>query len=218
MIQALDDYRVNPHWSTQQGVRGGQAIVAYQSRPATRGKTVCVTSFVEAGVVLPIDDVVTQYLTRNGIHRVCVGHKPVGDSPLVLQTHAFEVIMADTSYSDIRVADGRGVAAAEVVIEGDADVAAARVHGVLHDGQEYDFVLPRRGAGIRPATDDAGDRFVGYCTVDGWWVKARISGDKYLVAKTDRRTVQYEYRSLSSSQLARFEDRPVTSVTLNLEI
>ena len=35
---------------------------------------------------------VEDYLARSGIHRVCVGHKPIGDSPIVIATSSLEVM------------------------------------------------------------------------------------------------------------------------------
>ena len=111
---------------------------------------------------------------------------------------AFELISADTSYSDVGADDNRGVAVSAVRLvyhrlrggddgataahDGGAWRSRARVAGVLSDGREYDFALPwlqpaaARGAVDRaleqPAAADDGDALVGRQTVGGWWVKA----------------------------------------------
>ena len=33
---------------------------------------------------------VQQYLNKSGVQRMCVGHKPVGDSPLIIRSDTFE--------------------------------------------------------------------------------------------------------------------------------
>ena len=49
---------------------------------------------------LPTRDVI-EWLRQNGIHRLIVGHTPVGDRPVTVRTAdgAFEMIWADTSYT-----------------------------------------------------------------------------------------------------------------------
>ena len=90
-------------------------------------------------------------LNRCGIRRLVVGHTPHGDCPTIiksggpsLRSPCLEVIMADTSYSDMTAADNRGIAVAEVALRADATID---VHGVLRDGQALEYTL---SPGVRP--------------------------------------------------------------------
>ena len=56
-------------------------------------------------------------LQSQGIDRIVVGHKPVGDCPLIIREDNFELIMADTSYSDSTKSDNRGFAVFEILIK-----------------------------------------------------------------------------------------------------
>jgi hypothetical protein len=76
---------------------------------------------------------VQEYLLNSGIHRVVTGHKPFGDSPTILRapTDRFEVVVADTSFSDTTQRDMRGIAVSEVLIRGTLQHNQTVVHGVL---------------------------------------------------------------------------------------
>jgi len=66
---------------------GADAATAVQSHGATAGQTVVITTFVTAaGAVEPLAPDVERYLLDNGVRHVFVGHKPVGDSPLVFSS------------------------------------------------------------------------------------------------------------------------------------
>eukprot|EP00854_Cymbomonas_tetramitiformis_P003742 gene3742-4681_t len=119
---ALDDFERDPTWHPQTDSkaglrRGGQALIGFQSRAATCGRNVVVTTFMEksaqGGKVTPVADEVVQYLNGSGIHRVVVGHKPVGDSPLIIPHSDLEIVMGDTSFSDVSADDNRGIACHE---------------------------------------------------------------------------------------------------------
>ena len=60
-------------------------------------------------------------LNASGIRRLVLGHTPHGDCPTIIKSGGqgaadphLEVIMADTSYSDMKAADNRGEAVSEV--------------------------------------------------------------------------------------------------------
>jgi len=72
-----------------------------------KGRTVTVSGFMRHGNPEPIKKAVAEYLLKNGIQRVVVGHKPFGDSPTFMRQHGVEVIDADTSFSDITKPDQR---------------------------------------------------------------------------------------------------------------
>ena len=60
-------------------------------------------------------------LNRCGIRRLVIGHTPHGTCPTIIKSGGpgltepnLLVVMADTSYSDVRAADNRGKAVSEV--------------------------------------------------------------------------------------------------------
>jgi hypothetical protein len=64
-------------------------------------RTVGVTNYFENGPH-PIHPgaAVKSYLAKGGINRVIVGHKPFGDSPVVMREHGLDVLTCDTAFSD----------------------------------------------------------------------------------------------------------------------
>lgn len=102
---SLKHFETQPLWyQDAKGIwrRGGESLMAMQSNPATQRRGVVVHSMVKGSaasesVVTPVyDDTGTrsgdvrnmsrrliEYLASGGIHRVVVGHKPTGDSPLI---------------------------------------------------------------------------------------------------------------------------------------
>lgn len=62
-----------------------ERLVACQSTPAMAGRGVCVESCIAAGSISrPPDIEVCEYLLEHGVVRWICGHKPIGDTPLVL--------------------------------------------------------------------------------------------------------------------------------------
>ena len=81
------------------------------------------------------------------------GHKPFGDSPgHIRTTPGFEIVCADTSFSDVCTAtgDNRGIAVSEVLIHGQPAWNQTHVHGTLADGTDINYRLPAVG---NPAAD-----------------------------------------------------------------
>lgn len=111
------------------------------------------------------------YLIESGIHTVCGGHQPVGDTPAVVrQPGGFMIVGADTSYCGrgntfCTAYNRRGAAVMELVFDSgsdddacDAAAAALTAHGRRADGAAFDFDLN-------------GDLRVGRYVGDGWWVR-----------------------------------------------
>mmetsp|Transcript_25529 Transcript_25529/g.31390 ORF Transcript_25529/g.31390 Transcript_25529/m.31390 type:complete len:467 (+) Transcript_25529:259-1659(+) len=185
---ALNHYLQSPFWQEKDGIwiRGGEALMAYQSTPATQGRGVIVPTFVDGGKVSKFSEKLVQYLQQSRLSRIIVGHKPVADSPLVIRDDgALEVIMADTSYSDSSSADNRGDAVAEVIVEPDG---SALVHGVLSDGKEYNFILPA-------VHEMNTGNLIGKKTKDDFWIKAKLEDQTLLLVKTEGRKVTRKYIS-----------------------
>jgi hypothetical protein len=129
-------------------------------------------------------------LQASGIKRVLCGHKPFGDSPGVIRaTLGFELVCADTSFSDSSATDNRGVAVSEVLIRGGPSTNQVQVHGTLADGMQIHYTLPPLGSAAAdegcdddpgPSTSapvwelDAGDELVGRPLRHQWWVKCPV--------------------------------------------
>ncbi|TPP44053.1 Calcineurin-like phosphoesterase family protein [Leishmania donovani] len=114
----------------------------------------------------------------SGIHTVCAGHQPVGDTPAIIrQPGGFTIIDADNSYCGrgnkfCTRFNRRGAAVMEVLFEhpddhgGDDNVAphdavaapSLTVHGYRADGTPFEF-------------DVYSDWRVGRYVGDGWWVR-----------------------------------------------
>ena len=63
----------------------GDGLLAYQSGRASRGQNVSVQSYIAGNTVVDLEDHVVEYLMSNGVRRIVVGHKPVGDCPLIVK-------------------------------------------------------------------------------------------------------------------------------------
>eukprot|EP00924_Labyrinthula_sp_SR-Ha-C_P008104 snap_masked-scaffold_11-processed-gene-3.17-mRNA-1 protein AED:0.41 eAED:0.41 QI:0/-1/0/1/-1/1/1/0/555 len=116
--ESLQTYIENPYWhldeAQQVWLRGGDALAAYQSTPATFGRSAVVTSFLDGKGKLTdavTDNSLFNYLYKqdHGVHLVVVGHKPVGVAPMLFSSHLHDFknqarlrfCMGDTSYSGI---------------------------------------------------------------------------------------------------------------------
>ena len=186
---SLAQWRAAPLWDAARTRRGGEALLAYAHRAATGGRSCMVTTFLNADGTLPAtvpDHGAAGWLAASGIERVVVGHKPVGQSPIVLRGGVggsgsdVEIVMGDTRYSDPRAADGRGCARSAVTIEGPSLAHnRVRVSGLLNDGRTHAFLLP--SCGERPFCDAIGDTdtdaFVGRRLSGDWLVRTRLDGD-----------------------------------------
>jgi hypothetical protein len=189
---ALAQWAAAPQWDAARERRGGEALMAYAHRAATGGRSCMVSTFLgdDGGVpAAPLPARATaEWLAASGIERVVVGHKPVGQCPLVLRASpsaggraarslpaGLEVCMADTSYSDLSAVGGRGVARSAVTIEGPSLTHnRLRVSGLLSDGRAIAYRLPYC-SGCGSGEGGGGDRWVGRRLPAGnWVVRARL--------------------------------------------
>ncbi|CAJ1016755.1 hypothetical protein Q4I30_001061 [Leishmania utingensis] len=140
---------------------------------------------IAVGTVMNVDGphhvplTVAAYLLQSGIHTVCSGHQPVGDTPaIVRQPGGFTIVDADNSYCGrgnefCTQFNRRGAAVMELVFEhpddhgGGDDVAShsaaaaspsLTVHGCRADSTPFEF-------------DIYSDWRVGRYVGDGWWVR-----------------------------------------------
>lgn len=186
----VDEWLRAPEWSAGgpgalSRRRGGQALLDYVV--PTGAPTVVLSRHLTAGSMpQPPPDALALRLNACGICRLVVGHTPHGSCPTVIKRGGpdsaepvLEIVMADTSYSDMRAEDNRGRAVSEVQLLPDG---SARVHGRLPDGGRIDYrLLPGVGpedelVGQQQAGDGAG--FVKawlpdtqaylFCCVDGF--------------------------------------------------
>lgn len=204
----LDDFARRPDWNSTRSSRGGEALMALQNRESMCGRTVVSCCYGDGGVITtdaalahrkqaleqlaqdndvkhysglcsnPRNPHVNDWLTRSGVHRVVVGHKPTGDCPAVLAGHTnegVEVVSCDTSFSDTLAKDMRGVAVSSVTIIGSSGHSHLHVAGVLRDGVKHSGIY--RPVGVNPLPR-SGDPLLGTVDDEGWWFKARISADQ----------------------------------------
>lgn len=117
------------------------------------------------------EPVVVGRLRRAGIHRLVVGHTPVGDVPAVLRRDGFTLVMADNSY-------GRLEAGVQVVLERNEVRWSGRCR--LDDGTEVD---------VSAAIDERPSP-VGSVTSDGRLVKAPLAAGWLLFRALPQRRVE----------------------------
>ena len=117
------------------------------------------------------EPVVVGRLRRAGIHRLVVGHTPVGDVPAVLRRDGFTLVMADNSY-------GRLEAGGQVVLERNEVRWSGRCR--LDDGTEVD---------VSAAIDERPSP-VGSVTSDGRLVKAPLAAGWLLFRALPQRRVE----------------------------
>jgi len=201
VVDSIQDYCSAPFW-TEEGQRGGEALMAYQCERATQGRTVVFISAFSSGNVAPISEEAQSYLISNGIQRVVVGHRPVGDSPLIVRQGAqIERVFADLSYSNPQAEDFRGGAVTELIIDfqNSGPTSSLHIHGILKDGHEYDFDVAPMNVSRSENSNGEGEEgketdCIGYQTKDGFWIKVKMPDGKFRVAKTVGFNVTYELR------------------------
>lgn len=100
-------------------------------------KSVATTNWYQDGKLAPLSNKVVTFLQKAGINRVITGHQPFADFPLVLRhPSGFEVVAADTSYSDPTAHDNRGLAYHSLVVkykdqqQGEVNITAVRKTGI----------------------------------------------------------------------------------------
>ena len=105
------------------------------------------------GMPEPPPPSLVQSLAASGIHRLVVGHTPHGNCPTVIKSEAaseggpsLEILMCDTSCSDMRTPDNRGAAVSEVTPPAAPSLAATSLVPFAHP---FAF-LGRTSAAPRP--------------------------------------------------------------------
>lgn len=217
-----------PDWSGQgERSRGGEALMAYQSRAASCLLTVVVSCYVDGKNMPtrqaidqdkmegfskcsdPLSQKVVEYLHRGNVRRVVVGHKPSGEAPAILRTSGvdgkgYEVISADTNYASSKDEQMRGKSWCEVRISQDLEHSQTRLRGQRPDGLgDYDFKLQVLG---NPTGDD-GDPLVGHQARYGkqWvWVRLKLKTGDYLLSRGYGRTAEYWAKRASDFQVVDF--------------
>jgi len=215
----LDEYKKQPMGTSYADdssyTRGGDALMDYAT-PASRVPSVIMGRHLDAvSMPKPLPRELVLLLNRNGIERVVVGHTPHGDCPTIVRmaehaeaedcTCKLDLIMADTSYSDMQAADNRGRAIATVSLHpnGETRVKGTRFnesqidYKLLLDGDEQQLV----GCPERPHGD--GKR---------WFVKAQLLGGDYLLCNVNGFEVHYDEISKEAAQdlfLPQADARPV---------
>lgn len=141
----------------------------------------------------PFDQSVADWLKKDGIQRVVVGHKPTGDCPAVLSSHytGLEIVSADTSFSDVSADDNRGQAMTVVEITGTSKTDnQVELRGVLREGSDYECRLSR----LHPEGIDAsvGDSNIGRRMGNDYWVKVATIKGGYWLSRGGGRRVEYK--------------------------
>lgn len=183
-VQAWID---QPTWSSDQSTRGGNELLKYVL-PDYPTSVVMGRHLLPSGMPALLPSSTIKTLAANGIDKVIVGHTPHGNCPTVINqggkevgSASVQVIMCDTSYSDAKADDNRGIAASDVVLEPDGTV---QIRGVLENG--------------RPISYTTSDSIIGHTAEDGMQVKAKMADadDEYLVYSVQNGfSYSYGYRA-----------------------
>jgi hypothetical protein len=221
----------NPAYSVDRSSRAGQSLFLYGSY-SPHPSVIMARMLDESSMPLPVPEDVASKLKEWGIYRVVCGHTPHGNAPTLSTAHGVQVcyaycqlppspltapylqiVMADTSFSDMsskdRPTDNRGIAASEVLICG----PVLHVHGNLHDGVTMDFVtvtgrekfqptapiFNRASLSFTPLECVQGDDNIGRRTQDGFFVKSATADQRYSLCKVSG--YKYDYKYVEFSQL-----------------
>jgi len=124
---------------------GGLALMNYGAAGG-QASVVLGRHLHKSGMPMQVPDEAMLMLNRAGIRRLVVGHTPHGMCPTIVKSGGpgmaepgLVVVMADTSYSDVKCKDCRGRAVSEVQLFDDGQV---HVQGVLPDGRNFAYSLP----------------------------------------------------------------------------
>lgn len=178
-LAALERFKVAAFsdWANGAALRG-EALRAYVYPRFVAPHSIAVGTVMNVDGPHYIPLTVAAYLLQSGIHTVCAGHQPVGDTPAIIhQPGGFTVIDADNSYCGrgnqfCTRFNRRGAAVMELLFEcaddhgGNHNVAphdavaapSLIVHGYRADSAPFEF-------------DVYSDWRVGRYVGDGWWVR-----------------------------------------------
>ena len=118
--ETLQQWMSQPRWSDPSrpggadgNLRGGEGLLDYVL-PGTGPSVVMGRHLDEESMPRAAPYSLMVKCNRSAIRRLVVGHTPHGNCPTVIKTeedgHSLEVVMMDTSYSDMKAADNRGQA------------------------------------------------------------------------------------------------------------
>ena len=155
------EWCAHPRWSDDEcpeagtHLRGGNALMDYVV-PGPEPSIVLGRHLLRCGAPRLPSESLMRELNSSGITRLVCGHTPHGCCPTVVDCGGppsdaphLQIVMADMSYSDMKAADNRGEAVAEVQILPDG---ALRVHGQLHDRRRIAYTLAATRSERRPCS------------------------------------------------------------------
>jgi hypothetical protein len=169
-LQAFTEQRFTP-----EGTPAWEPVIAYQA--PTPGKRINTASVVYGRMAdehnhptLPSQELI-EALTREGIHRLVVGHTPSGDCPSVVRGEQFELILADNSY-------GRVEGGSQVFLREDSVYVEGRVK--LDSGQleqvHFQLALSDASSFIGRKLADTGQLVKGPLESGGWLLFRSLPG------------------------------------------
>eukprot|EP00928_Gymnodinium_smaydae_P029594 TRINITY_DN22246_c0_g1_i1.p1 TRINITY_DN22246_c0_g1~~TRINITY_DN22246_c0_g1_i1.p1 ORF type:complete len:882 (+),score=90.87 TRINITY_DN22246_c0_g1_i1:82-2727(+) len=158
--------------------RGGADLIAYGT-PGSPWPTVIYCRYLtKTSMPLPLPTYVTDIMKKHGVFNLVVGHTPHGTAPTVIRARGINVIMADTSFSDMKsnltfVGDNRGRAVYDICFEG-ADWSVTGMTEKSEEQVSYD---------LHPA---CGDPLLGLLVTEAmsgkeFFFKARLAKRRYLL-------------------------------------
>ena len=195
----LADYVAHPRLNGDFPHRGGAAFFAYGYARSTQSRSAIVSTYFSQRLRPMLgsksekgyDDFgytggkAVSYLNANGIGALFHGHQPIGDIPKVVSQPGLRLCLGDISYC---AGDGtRGGAVSEVVY--DPSTGGIRLRGVRVCGSQYDFTV------------EEGSRTIGRKLVGGWWVRAPVSADSYLLRRSQDRFFSIESQIAHETKL-----------------
>lgn len=195
----LQEWKSTPTWKKVDGdatrIRGGEALMDYVV-PGLPPTVVLARHLDKKSNPTAFPQHLSKKLVASGIKRLVVGHTPHGISPTVIKDKDFEILMCDTSFSDMTKPDNRGIAACQVLIDG----SVSRINGTLPDGGEIDFSLSLEDK------SPSFDPYIGKEVGDGFWVKAKLKetpkdGKNYLLFNVNGYSYTYKYVSKDEIEL-----------------
>jgi len=192
----LDEWEARPEWDNPNTTldssdRGGHALMDYVV-PGTLPSVIQSRHVDAKSMPMEMPEHLTRTLNEQNIFKMVVGHIPHGTCPTVIKSGgpgrnvpSMEIVMADTSYSDMSKPDNRGDALVEVVVNADG---TAEVRGLLAADEEFEYTL---AAGVGPSHELIGlledpppgqpRRFVkAYLPAQHSYLLCRVDGFRYI--------------------------------------
>eukprot|EP00928_Gymnodinium_smaydae_P047345 TRINITY_DN31592_c0_g1_i1.p1 TRINITY_DN31592_c0_g1~~TRINITY_DN31592_c0_g1_i1.p1 ORF type:complete len:728 (-),score=133.43 TRINITY_DN31592_c0_g1_i1:16-2082(-) len=128
--QQVEDWIERPTWVVPPteptldswAARGGAELIAYGT-PATRVPSVVYSRWLDSNFMpKPFPSELTQFLQKQGIRRLIVGHTPHGSCPTIVPNDGLTLVMGDTSFSSMGSnkaykGDNRGESVCAIMVE-----------------------------------------------------------------------------------------------------